>query len=294
MVPKTELEKIAKIWQIQLNLEYSNPKKNVRLAFKDIGAFAELMALDYAKGFVGSGSGGMGFDLVNYSTHKAIEVKSCCTIQNSICANSSCGTKFNSLFVNKCPKCQKNEYKTIADSRFGIDAKEFLAQYTKNMLQGFYFCYVSLESYNKDTTNIKILLKWFKLEFNDSRIKKIQLEYFETQKAKGKGHCNLLPCSFDFYKLAPTPVSEVTMSFPVNDLSQNPVIQEQKITQPLRVCLDVMHNEKEREAFKKLASYDDKTKTAEIIDFTTHIPYAKKSLGKKRGDTRRKVYRSLE
>ena len=114
----TELEKIAKIWQIQLNLELSNPNKNVRLSFKDIGAFAELLAINHLDGFVGSGSGGMGLDLVNYSKHKAVEVKSCCTIQNSAC--KKCRTKFNTLFLSECPKCGSGEYSEASDSRFGL------------------------------------------------------------------------------------------------------------------------------------------------------------------------------
>lgn len=43
----SEIEKMAKIWQIQLNLEYKNKEKNVRLAFKDIGSFCEHLAIDF-------------------------------------------------------------------------------------------------------------------------------------------------------------------------------------------------------------------------------------------------------
>ena len=159
----TEWQKIAKIWQIQLNLEYTKPEKNVRLSFKDIGAFTELTAINYLNGYTGSGSGGMGFDLINYDKHKAIEVKSCCTIQNSVCNN--CGTKFNSLFLDKCPKCNLNNFKEMSDSRFGISAIEFLDQFEKGFFECFYLCYISLIEYNKETSKIDIQLEWFKIDF---------------------------------------------------------------------------------------------------------------------------------
>ena len=176
----TEWQKIAKIWQIQLNLEYTKPEKNVRLSFKDIGAFTELTAINYLNGYTGSGSGGMGFDLINYEKHKAIEVKSCCTIQNSVCNN--CGTKFNSLFLDKCPKCNLNNFKEMSDSRFGISAIEFLDQFEKGFFECFYLCYISLIEYNKETSKIDIQLEWFKIDFSNDKLKDIQLEYFITQK----------------------------------------------------------------------------------------------------------------
>ena len=52
-----ELMKILKKWQIELNLEYSNPKKNVRVSFGDIGSFGELSAINFNEDFIGSGSG---------------------------------------------------------------------------------------------------------------------------------------------------------------------------------------------------------------------------------------------
>ena len=41
--------------------------------------------------------------------------------------------------------------------------------------------------------------------------------------------------------------------------------------------------------FKNLASYDEKTNTVECKDFTLNFDYRKKTFGKKRGDTRKKV-----
>jgi len=288
----SEWQKIAKIWQLQLNLEYSNPRKNVRLSFKDIGAFTELTAINYLNGYVGSGSGGMGLDLVNYKTKKAVEVKSCCTIQNAICKD--CGTKFNSLFIHKCPKCGSTKYKDMSDSRFGIDAKEFLEQYNHKIFDKFYLCYVSKTDYNEATTDLAIHLEWFYISFDKREYKKIQLEYFENQNKKGKkAHCNLLPYSFDFYKLIPIKISDINIQISVKDLNKMPVVKETKCSKSLRISINKMHNEKERMLFRKLSTYNPKTEDADVLDFAKHIPYAKKNLGKERGDTRKKVYTAV-
>ena len=290
----SEWEKIAKIWQFQLNLEYCNPHKNVRLSFKDIGAFTELMAINYAKGYVGSGSGGMGLDLINHKTKKAIEVKSCCTIQNAKCSNKKCGTKFNSLFMHKCPKCGSTEYKDMSDSRFGIDAKEFLKQNKKGIFDKFYLCHVSKVEYDETTTILTVHLEWFYISFENAKYRGKQMEYFENQASKGrKAHCNLLPNSFDFYKLVPTKISDITMQICVKDLNKTPVVKETACSKPLRIHIDKMHNSTEKELFRNLKTYDPKTCDADVIDFTMNIPYAKKSLGKKRGDTRKEVYKPI-
>lgn len=96
----SEMEKIAKVWQLEMNLELCNPQKNVRLAFKDIGPFCEHLALNFLSGYVGGGSGSMGFDLINRTESKAFEVKSCCTIQNAKC--KKCGIKFNNELFDVC------------------------------------------------------------------------------------------------------------------------------------------------------------------------------------------------
>ena len=173
----TTLEKIAKVWQLQLNLEYTNSKNNTRMSFKDIGAFCELLATNYNVGFVGCGSGGMGLDLVNHKTKKSIEVKSCCTIQNAVC--NECGTKFNNLFLDKCPKCNSSNYKPMSDSRFGIDAKEFLNQLKRGFFENFTLCYISLVNQDKNRNTITIKLEWFIVDFKDPTIGRYQ--FLRTQ-----------------------------------------------------------------------------------------------------------------
>ena len=55
-----------------------------------------------------------------------------------------------------------------------------------------------------------------------------------------------------------------------------------------------MHHQQERWLFEKLKTFDKQTQTADIVDFTLNIPYAKKNLGKMMGDTRAKVYKALK
>ena len=288
----SELEKIAKIWQIQLNLEYNNVNKNVRLSFKDIGAFSEFLALDFCKGFTGGGSGGMGFDLINRTTGKAIEVKSCCTIQNAKCNN--CGAKFNDLFLEKCPNCNSNNYFTPADSRFGIDASEFLNQLNQGIFDKFLMCYLKLNNQNKNTHTLEIKLEWFTIDFDDPEIREYQLLYFTNQKEFGKAaHCNLIPHCFDFYKLCPKQIYELTIELNYANLNKKPKITTKKDNYYVRVPLSVMKNNAERELFKKLDSYNSKRQDADSKEFTQKIPYRSKNLGKERGDTRTNVYNTL-
>ena len=55
-----------------------------------------------------------------------------------------------------------------------------------------------------------VKVEWFKLDFNDDlEIKNIRLDYFINQRDYGaKDNNNLLPYSFDFYKLAPLKIGE--------------------------------------------------------------------------------------
>ena len=285
----TELEKIAMIWQLQLNLEYCNTQKNVRLAFRDIGSFAEFLALDFCENYTGSGSGGMGLDLVNRESEKAIEVKSCCLIQNAKC--SKCGTKYNDLFAIRCPVCGSKDHLTPKDSRFGISTSELLQQIERGIFDCFIMCCLKQENHDSAKKEIEFELEWFKIDFDDKKIRDIQLDYFKNQKAKGKkDHCNLLPYSFDFYKLCPKKLSTVTIRINYSDLNKSPIVVERLSSHSVvRVPKSVLKS-KEIDSFESLSTYDAKTETADAVDFALHIPYRVKTLGKNRGDTRNKVY----
>lgn len=291
----SEIEKLAKIWQIQLNIEFCKPRKNVRVSFKDIGPFCEYLALDFVPDYQGGGSGGMGFDLYNKKERKAIEVKSCCTIQNGKC--KKCGAKFNNLFLDCCPDCGGNEFEKINDSRFGINAAETLRQYNNDIFAGFIFCHVSEKEQIKNKNTLVVLIEWFKLDFNaDDEIKKIRLEYFENQKNFGRANTNnLLPYSFDFYKLAPLKIEEAIIEINYADLNTIPKVTRKNVNYYPRVngnSLRFVNNE--RALFESLKTYDSKTNTAESKDFTLNIPYRIKSLGKERGDTRTKLDNALK
>jgi len=289
----TDIEKIAKIWQIQLNMEYEKPEKNVRISFKDIGPFCEYIAIDFLPGYKGGGSGGMGFDLYNKKEKKAFEVKSCCTIQNAKCIR--CGAKFNNLFSDCCPDCGSKKFIDVNDSRFGINAKETLEEHDKKIFGGFIL--TSLSEYKHDAKNndLTVLMEWFKLDFeNDMSIKDIRLKYFKNQKNKGRANtCNLLPNSYDFFKLNPLKIAEAKITINYADLNRKPKIKMQETNYYKRVSESVLKNNAERELFKKLKTYDAETKTAEAKDFTLNFPYRNKNLGKERGDTRTNVFKRL-
>lgn len=236
----------------------------------------------------------MGFDLVNHSTSKSIEVKSCCTIQNSKCNNKKCGTKYNSLFIDACPTCGSPFSKKVKDSRFGINAKELLSVYNKNLFEGFVFCHISNKDHDKSKKLLTLLIEWFKVDFSDRDIKQIQLNYFRNQVKYGKKTtANLLPNSFDFYKLCPLKISEMTIEINYNNLGINPIVKEKKQNYFPLINEKVLRKD-EKKVFRKLKSYNPITKTADSKDFTLNIPYRNKSLGKERGDTRKGMYKQLK
>ncbi len=288
-----ELMKILKKWQIELNLEYSNPKKNVRVSFGDIGSFGELSAINFNEDFIGSGSGGMGFDLLNTKTKKTIEVKTCCTIQNSKCSNESCGIKFNHLFNDTCPNCGSKEYKLINDSRFGINSKELIKQYKLGIFEKLVLCHISLVNQNKKFNELNIKIEFFEVDFmKKDEYLNIRLEYFNNQATKGRNTtANLLPYSYDFYKLTPLKIYEVDAAINYSDLNKEPTYCINDKKTPLRISeKEVRLYKSEKEKFMRLSTYDKKTKSACAKEFARLMPYRKKSLGKERGDTRESVY----
>lgn len=287
----SDIQKMAKVWQLQLNLEYKKPERNVRLSFRDIGPFCEYTALDFLpSGYKGGGSGGMGFDLYSKTDRKAVEVKSCCTIQNAKC--NSCGAKFNNLFSNRCPDCGENNYKTIADSRFSINAKETLEQEGKGIFGGFIFTLIALTKNDPENKTLEVSIQWYSLDFeDDEEIKEIRLDYFRNQLRLGKKDtCNLLPNSYDFYKLNPIKIAVGRVTINYDDLNIDPevIINESKTHD--RISEDIL-SDNEKTTFRMLSTYSNGS--ADAKDFTKNMPYRKKSLGKDRGDTRANVYRRL-
>lgn len=286
-----DIEKIAKIWQIELNMEYLKPEKNVRLSFKDIGPFCEYLATSFLPGYTGGGSGGMGFDLINKTEQKAFEVKSCCTLQNAKCPK--CGAKFNDLFYLICPDCNNKNFKQIADSRFSINAKETLDEIDKDIFAGFIFCHVYKEKHDIENKTLNLKACWYKLQF-DTELREIQLEYFVNQAKNGKKTtCNLLPNSFDFFKLCPLKIHEVDIKINYSDLNETPEVDSRDCSEYPRVPYDILRPS-EQKLFVSLKSFDKSTLTADCREFTKVIQYRKKSLGKERGDTRSNLYKRIK
>lgn len=288
-----DLEKIAKIWQFELNMEYLKPHKNVRLSFKDIGPFCEYLATSFLPGYHGGGSGGMGFDLMNKAEGKAFEIKSCCTFQNAKCLNKNCGAKFNNLFFSSCPDCNSKDYKEMGDSRFSINAKETLEEVNNGIFAGFIFCHVFKTAHDTKNHTLQIKACWYKLTF-DTELKNTQLEYFKNQVNGGKKDtCNLLPNSFDFFKLCPLKIHEISISINYANLNETPIICSQSCSEYPRVPFDIL-KPAEKELFISLKSFDKNNFTADCKEFTTVFPYRKKNLGKERGDTRANLYKRIK
>jgi hypothetical protein len=275
------LKNIVKIFQIEMYLEYNNIEYNANIfGGSGIGKFMELSALEYNKGYVSSGSGGMGFDLINRKTNKIVEVKSCYTIQNSTC--NKCKTKFNPLFNKSCPNCKSTNFKIADDSRFGINAEEFLREFERNIFDNFTIAYLYLKNFKDNIVNLG--LEWFKIKFDNIKIRDTQLLYFKNQADFGrKAHCNLLPNSYDFYKLCPLKIANIDIIFQIDNIEIEPIIKKQKCNYIPRIPINIFKKDV-IEQFKKLKSFDNES--ADSIDFTLNIDYRRKSFGKERGNTR--------
>lgn len=280
---------VSKLWQYEAYLEYKHKNLNVRIMFDGIGKHTELLSCQLT-GYVGSGSGGMGFDLINDEIKKALEIKSCCTIQNVKC--NKCGRKFNPILHDCCPHCQSTDVEVFNDSRFGIDAKETLNQHEKGIFNGFLTHCISLNNYTD--TSISVNIKTYLIDLNvDEELKQIKETYFKNQATKGKkSHCNLLPNSYDFYKLCPIPVCSYDIVFDFTDTTKTPLITKNAINDDVRVPISIFFK-KDIKKFKSLSSYDKNTNTVSCKDFTLNFDYKKKSFGKNRGDTRKNIYEML-
>ncbi len=291
---KEKLTNFAYLWQDELYIELSHYSKyddNVRHIMDSIGKEIESLALTICNNFFGgnyegSGSGGSGYDLINKAIGRGVEVKSCNLAQNVTC---SCGRKYNPILFHKCPVCGSSERKVPRDARFGIDAKETLRQLDKDTFDRFIFCKVAPTDYDPSDRIVGFSFSFYSVDFEDKSLNEIKRDYFRNQLEKGsKPHCNLLPDSFDFYKLVPQKLLDATVYICFSEpsrLAPNNVdievnIHSGGVRVPLSIC-----RKAEKEILKTLPSYNPFDETVDCKEFSLAIPYRVKALGKDRGDT---------
>lgn len=290
----SKLRDYAYLWQDELYIEdshYHEYNDNVRHIMDSIGKEVESLALTvcnyfFGEGYEGSGSGGSGYDLINRKLGKGVEVKSCNLAQNVTC---SCNRKYNPIIFHACPTCGSIERKIPRDARFGIDAKETLRQLDKGTFDRFIFCKVELSETEVRERNVVFALSFSSVDFDDKELFNVKRDYFKNQVEKGsKPHCNLLPDSFDFYKLVPKKLIEVLVgidfSKPSRESSDGVWVDYREVPDNVRVPLNIC-KKAEKEIMKNLPSYDPLEGTVDCREFTLNVPYRQKSLGKDRGDT---------
>lgn len=287
------IEKFAKILQIQLNMEYTYKNKNVATAFKGIGSFGELLIGLYNPNYVGSGSGGLGMDLIDKKNAKEIEVKTAVTFQPNKCKNKNCSFKFSNLF-NSCVICNSKDFKSISDSRFSINAKKLLEHLgSKNFEKiSCVHIYQKTESHNFELGEISFYIDCYDINFsNESKeILNKKIIYFQNQHnlSNKSDTCNLIPKSFDFFMLNPIWFDAFEFKINYKNIEKNISVKRtfsennSKLKVPLSVCV----KKEEKEIFENLKSFDKSTNSAEVTDFVLNMQYRNKSYNKKRGEIR--------
>ena len=279
------IKEYSKIWSWQLFLEWKYREKNVSNAFKGVGAFGELISSFYKDGYKGSGSGGLGFDLINDKIKKEIEVKTSVTFQPNKC--NSCGYKFSKLFDN-CSNCGSNNFKIVDDSRFGINAKTLLDAYDKKLIDSLlcYHIFEDVDTIDFENGTIEFFINCYSIPFKyDDSVKEEKLiEYFKNQLnlSNKSNSCNLLPLSFDFWLLSP----ELFDSWKIKINFKNPNIEpeikniwNEKLSKIL-INIDICKTKKEKELFKKISDGRD---FLSLKPFVKNFNYRKKNFNKDRG-----------
>ena len=290
---ESKLRDFAQLWRTELYTEkfhYINYNDSTRLFMDSIGKQMESIALtscnfaysESGTDYEASGTGGSGYDLINIVTNKGVEVKSCNLMQNVIC---HCGRRYNPVLYSSCPVCGCSSRIERKDTRFGIDAKETIRQIEKGLFDRFIF--LTVDDVETDTLNSRVTISIAVdcVRFEDE--KDPRLDYFRNQLEFGsKAHCNLLPNSYDYYKLCPFRLFDITVSFSYDSIDNKDtdvVIQE--IGDYPSVPLDILRK-KEQEYIKETCStYDGADNSVFCKEFSQVMPFRHKSLGKRRGDT---------
>lgn len=271
------LKLYGKIWQIQLYLEYKFRQYNISSAFKGVGAFGEIFTATYFDNFKGSGSGGSGMDLVDVKLEKEIEVKTVVTFQPKKC--KKCNFKFSSLF-DSCSNCGETiNIFSPKDSRFGINAKVLLDAIKKNIFYKLIGFHIYEKEHNKNIGELTFVIDAYDILSNNSK-----LDYFKNQEENSfkSNTTNLLPLSYDFYRLNPKLFDQYIIKINYKNLDEkiiiiNPIIKD------IRVPFSICTNKNEKELFKTLPSYDSQSNTVSVEDFANSFKLRNKKLNKDRG-----------
>lgn len=272
------LKLYGKIWQIQLYLEYKFRNYNISSAFKGVGAFGEIFAATYFDDFKGSGSAGSGMDLINTKWEKEIEVKTVVTFQPKKC--KKCNFKFSALF-DSCTNCgEQKKIFTPTDSRFGINAKTLLDAIKKNIFYKLIGFHIYEKDHNKVTGELIFAIDAYDILSSDST-----LDYFKNQEEKSfKSHItNLLPLSYDFYRLNPKLFDQYIIKINYINIDEKLIITNPKVGD-IRVPFSICKNKNEKETFKSISSYDVETDTVSIEDFSKSFKLRNKNFNKPRGN----------
>lgn len=275
----------ATIWSNQLYLEYKFRDKNVSNAFKGVGAFGEIISTFYKNNYIGSGSGGLGFDLINRQNKKEIEVKTSVTFQSNKCLN--CNFKFSKLF-SECTVCGSKKFKEVEDSRFGINAKTLLNAYKSKLIDCLFVYHIFdiKEDFNNEQGIAKFKINCYIIQFtyDDSFEENKKIQYFKNQYelSSKSNRCNLLPLSYDFWLLTPRFFDswEITINF--KNPSFNPVVKNiwNEKLEKIKVNLDVCKSKIEKKFFLKISGGKH---FLYLSDFVKNFNYRKKNFNKNRG-----------
>lgn len=277
---ETNYRLISRIFQQEIALEILNKSDNIKLfGGSGIGKFFETLALYFNDGYKSVCSGGSGYDLINLHTKTVVEVKSCCTIQSVHCKH--CKTKYNTYVYDRCPNCGQKDFVDPKDSRFGIDSKSLLNQYDEKILDNLTMAHIALIDQNEDSLSIQT--DWYKIKFDDE-LTDIRIQYFKNQYygSDKSNTCNLLPLSYNFYKLCPLKLCTIKTVLPFDVSKDVELSFDYTVHNDLRVPMAIC-NESEKPLFKSLKSYDDLTQTVSMKEFTQMMPYRKANLNKERG-----------
>lgn len=290
---ESKLCDFAQLWRTELYMEkshYINYNDSTRLFMDSIGKQMESIALtscnfaysDTGRDYEASGTGGSGYDLINIVTNKGVEVKSCNLMQNVIC---HCGRRYNPVLYSTCPACGSSSRIERKDTRFGIDAKETIRQIEKGLFDRFIF--LTVNNTDIDSLNSRVTISIAIDSVNFYGTADPRLDYFHNQIEFGsKAHCNLLPSSYDYYKLCPYRLFDISVSFSYDSINKkDTVVCIQEIGEYLSVPLDILRKKEQEYIKENCSTYNSGENTVFCTEFSQVMPFRHKSLGKDRGDT---------